>query len=289
MSQGITHIEVSLDPAQEQQLQATCFQRFDVNLNIDGPGHPIYIWYKNQCGAAPITRIQVTYDAIMCGGLINAGYSKVSLPGRNVVLWYFKGNTKYDTSIVNLAVTTNPEDEAEKVKSNWERAGGNLTKATGKWVYLWLKRQQPTYICDVTATDAFGTDTDLLNGGYIRVDDGTNTGVNGAMTYIWYRQTTDPKQALTELQISTTDDQYQECEKKGYKQVSVNLNEGTGGNTVYLWYKKEEKKAPTRSMLVLLNAGAKPIYEKAGITVINRNLNSGNSGPTLYLCVFSKM
>lgn len=160
MSQNITDIEVSLDHAQEQQLQTHHFQKINVNLNTDRPA--IYIWYKKQSGAAPITRVQVTYDQRMCDGLINAGYTKINknlVPGKNVHLWFFKGNTEYDTPIVNLDVTTNPKSEPEKIEHNWERAGCNLHKTNSVWVYLWLKREQQTYICDVTATALAPTPT----------------------------------------------------------------------------------------------------------------------------------
>ena len=122
--------------------------------------------------------------------------------------------------------------------------------------------------------------------GYIRVDEDTNRDAGGTYVFIWYRQTTDPKRALTDLNISTNDLEYQSLQQQGYTSVSVNLNEGTGGNQVYLWYKKDGVTKPIQAMSLLLNPAAVAVYEKAGVSVIERNINTGTYGNTEYLCFY---
>ena len=111
-------------------------------------------------------------------------------------------------------------------------------------------------------------------------------GAGGAYGFIWYRQTTNPERALTHLQISTTDAEYQEFQQQNYQSVSVDLNEGTGGHQVYLWHKKEPCKNPIKAITLLLHRAAVAAYEKAGVTVIQGDLNTGNSGILEYLCLY---
>ncbi|GLD59563.1 uncharacterized protein AKAME5_001155400 [Lates japonicus] len=229
----------------------------------------------------------------MAAGLINAGYTKIpkdlnaGAKGDYIYLWYFRGNTEYDTPIVDIDVTTDAESEADKFSVGWERLACDLNrKANGNWIHTWVKRQSQTYVCDVTATDSYGADTDWFQRGYIRLDEDTNRDAEGAFVFIWYRQTTDSQRALSALQISTNDSERQALQQQNYQPVSINLNEGTGGNHVYLWYKREKLEKPIKAVTLLFNTGAVPVYERAGINVIKRNLNTGNKGFTEYLCVY---
>ncbi|KAI3364079.1 hypothetical protein L3Q82_010908 [Scortum barcoo] len=141
------------------------------------------------------------------------------------------------------------------------------------------------YICDVSATDSYGSYTDYFQDGYIRMDEDTNRDAGGSFVFIWYRQTTDSKRALTDLQISTNDREYQSLQQQHYHSVSVNLNEGTRGNKVYLWYKKQRCN-PIKAVTLLVNMAAVEEYEKAGVSVIKRNLNTDTDGIPEYVCVY---
>ncbi|XP_055088160.1 uncharacterized protein si:dkey-30j10.5 [Periophthalmus magnuspinnatus] len=101
MASYITDIAVSLNQAEEQNLQARGFKKINVSLNPGG--NPVHIWYKKNPEADPITRIQVSFEDGMCDGLINAGYTKVNRnlsTGGEVFLWYFSSSTEFDTNIV---------------------------------------------------------------------------------------------------------------------------------------------------------------------------------------------
>ncbi|KAG8011110.1 hypothetical protein GBF38_005771 [Nibea albiflora] len=182
----------------------------------------------------------------MAVGLINAGYTKINKDlnagagGDQIYLWYFKGSTEYDTPIVEIDVTTNAQDEDSKFNNGWERLSCDLNRnAGGNRIYIWMKREKQTYICDVIATDSFGSDADYFQQGYIRLDEGINRGAGGVYVFIWYRQTTNQRNALTDLKVSNSDQEYQSLQQQNYKLVNVDLNQGTGGNQVYMWYKKE--------------------------------------------------
>lgn len=291
MSPSITGIAVSKNQAEEQQLQGQGFTQINVILNQDWHGNPTYIWFKKQNGVAPITRIQISYREEMSNGLSNAGFNKVDrgLLGPSIFLWYLRGTTSFDTPIQNLEVSTNAVNEAEKMKLGWERVGFNLSGVAENWVYLWMKRAEQTYICDVTATNSFGTDVDLFQAGYVRIDQSTNTIFLQVLpiptevlynTFLWYRQTTDSKEAITDLKLSNNPSEF---ENQGYTPVSVNLDEG-GQKPVYLWYKKQKGEPPVKSMLLLLNGSAIETYEKASVNVIPLNINVGNDEDPRYLC-----
>ncbi|CAK6963156.1 uncharacterized protein LOC121882517 isoform X2 [Scomber scombrus] len=287
----ITDLDVSINETEEQNLQAKGFKKIDVDLNKGAGGNFIYLWYKKESGAPAITRLQVTFKDIMAAGLINAGYTKIDKDlnagsgGDYIYLWYYRGQTKYDTPIVDINVITDAKQDDDMVRSGWERLACDLNrKAKGNWIHIWMKREKQTYICDVTATDSFGSDQDHFKNGYIRVDEDTNRDAGGAYVFIWYRQTTDPKRALTALNISTNNTEYQALQQQNYQSVSVNTNEGTKGGPVYMWYKKDGSLDPIKAMTVLVNPDAVKSYVKAGATVIEKNLNSGNDGKKEYLC-----
>ncbi|XP_029985192.1 uncharacterized protein LOC115415665 [Sphaeramia orbicularis] len=289
----VTELQVSLDQAEEQQLQATGFRKVNVDLNKGAGGKYIYLWYKKQSEGVPITRIQISFNSDMADGLARAGYTQVPKDlnagsgGDFIYLWYFKGTTEYDTSIQDVDVTVDAEAEAQKFKLNWERVTCDLNrKAGGNWIHMWVKRQNQTYICDVTATDSYGSDADHFREGYIRMDEDTNRGAGGSFVFLWYRQTTDPSRALTSVDVSTNGLEYQQLQQRGFSSVSVNLNEGTSGGRVYLWYKKEESVNPIKTITLLANTGATEVFKRAGVNVIEKDLNSGNDGHREYLCFY---
>ncbi|XP_042246761.1 uncharacterized protein LOC121882516 isoform X2 [Thunnus maccoyii] len=284
----ITNLDVSLNKTEEQNLQIKGYMKIDVDLNKGAGGKKIYIWYKKERAVPPITRLQVTFNSDMAVGLINAGYTPINknlsagAGGDYIYLWYFRGQTKYDTPIVDIEVTTDAEDEGQKFRSGWERLACDLNRCVcGNWIYAWVKREKQTYICEVTATDSYGSDADLCQDGYIRLDKDTNRGAGGAFVFIWYRQTTDPKRALKALQISINDHQRQEAQQQNYKPVSVDLNKGNNGDPVYLWWFKQDGFKPIEAITILVNPAAVEVYERAGANVIKRNLSGGK---TEYLC-----
>lgn len=289
---SITDIAVSKNSAEEIQLFNQGFYKIDVNLNKDG--NSTYIWFKRQNYMAPITRIQVSSNDDMSDGLSKAGYIKIerALTGNYIFLWYLRGIGSFDIPIQNLEVSTSADNEAEMIKLGLERAGCNLSGVPDDWVYLWMKREKKTYICDVTATNSNGSDVDLFQKGYIRIDETTNTipppVFYNSPNFLWYRQTTDPKGTITDLKISTSLSEYQ---NQGYTRVNVNLNDG-GKTPVYLWYLKVESDrppyCPVRSMLLLLNKSAIEAYEKAGINVVQTNISFDNDEAPRFLCFLNK-
>lgn len=143
-----------------------------------------------------------------------------------------KGSSSYNIPIMNLKVTIEPEDEAQPFRAGWERLACDLSQGTGqKWIYLWVKREEPTYICEICITDDFASHASLFQDGFIRVDEDTNRRAGGPYIYIWYRQTTDAEQAFNDLQISTNDQEFKSFQKQQYDQVDGDLNKGTKAST----------------------------------------------------------
>ncbi|XP_033999300.1 uncharacterized protein LOC117493015 [Trematomus bernacchii] len=286
MSCYISELDVSLNEAEEGELTNRGFKKINIDLNKGSGGNFIYLWYKN--GSEAITKVQVSFNDEMADGLTKACYTKIDKDlnagagGSPLYLWFFKGSGEFDTPIVDISVTTDAANEAEKFASGWQRVACDLNRgAGGNWIHLWLKREKQTYICDVDATDSYGSDMDLFQNGYIRVDEDTNRGAGGAYVFIWYRQTTDPEKALENLQVSITEDQYLEYQQQNYQSVDVDLNKGTGGNKVILWYKKRSN--PIKAIGLLVNQDAVKEYPEAGIKLIMGNLNAGNKGNVEHL------
>ncbi|XP_034755839.1 uncharacterized protein si:dkey-30j10.5 [Etheostoma cragini] len=283
----ISDLAVSIDAADEKLFLSQGFKKINVNLNQEAGGNKIYLWYKN--GSEQISWVQFSFNNAMAKGLSNAGFKKVDrnlnegAGGDAIYLWFSKKSGQYHTPIVEIDVTENPDGEALKFSNGWEKSACDLNRNTGgKYIYVWVKREKQTYISEVTA-DRSGN---CYKDDYMCVDEDVNRGTGAAPIFIWYHQTTDPELALTDLKISTTNDEYQSLQKQGYTKVSLNLNEGTGGNQVYLWYTKDPANNPIQAMSLLLNLDAVPVYENAGILFIKKSLNTGTTGLTEYLCFY---
>lgn len=289
MTHYITNIAWSTNPAEEELLKTAGFTKVDVVLSQDKQGNSAYIWFRKRYGAAPITRLQVSFNDEMSLGLSNAQYTKAyqsPLPGSPAVLWYLRGTTLFDTPIVELAVTNNPRDEVTKVKDGWDRVGYDFS-GEEKFVYLWVKRAQQTYVCDVTATNSYDSDAELFQKGFFRIDQTTNT-IRGyeSINFLWYRLTTDAEKAITDLLVSTTALEYHEAHSAGYSRASADLNKKTGGNAVALWSKKEKGKPSVQSILLLLNESAVEPFKQAGL-IVSENINITNvkfDGKKRFLC-----
>ncbi|TNN78735.1 hypothetical protein EYF80_010905 [Liparis tanakae] len=293
MATYISQVDVSLNKTHEQHLLARGFKKLPNDLNKGACGNEIYIWYKEGQRGAAITRLQVSHNPDMATGLASAGYTQIAKDlnagagGDYIYLWYHRGSGEYDTPIVDIDVTTDAKNEAAKFRFGWERLSCDLNRnAGGSWVHFWVKRAEQTYICDITATDSYGSDTDLFQGGYIRVDENTNRGAGGSEDFIWYRQTTDPKQALTDLQVSTSEAEVFAFQQQGYTCVSVNLSGEGSGQLVYVWYKKGGPSNHIKAFAVLVNSALIPAYTKAGLTVIDKDIDAGSHNFSEYLCVY---
>ncbi|KAI9529448.1 hypothetical protein NQZ68_011157 [Dissostichus eleginoides] len=274
MTTYVSELDVSLNAAEERDLKKRGFNIIDGNLNEGAGGYDIRLWSKR--GPLAITKVQVSFNDEMAVGLTKAGYTKIEkdlnagASGSYLYIWFLKGSGEFDTPIVDISVSTDATNEAEKFASGWQRVACDLNrKAEGNWIHVWLKREEQTYICDVDATDSYGSDIGLFQKGYIHVDEDTNRGAGGAYVFIWYRQTTDPEKALRNT---------------NYQPVVVDLDKGTGGNQVFLWYKKRSN--PIKAIALLLNEVASEDYPEAGIKLIEGNLNMGNKGSVEHLCFY---
>lgn len=290
MPENITDLDVSLNEADESGLLERGFSKINVDLNNGAGANHIYLWYKTGQNA-PITRIQFSFNYEMTKGLTEEGYLKIDkdlnagTDGNHIYLWFYRGSSEYDINIVDLHITTNAKGEVQMFRDGWERQAFDLNrKAKGNATHLWVKREKQTYICDITATDCFETDTNNFHDGYIRVDKETNRGAGGRQVFIWYRQTADAKTVLKDLQISMNDDDYQNYQSQQYQLVNVNLSEGTGGTPAYLWYKKNYPDNPITAISVITNKEVVQSLGEVGVQVIKKNLNNGNIDAVVFLC-----
>ncbi|KAL0149300.1 hypothetical protein M9458_055338 [Cirrhinus mrigala] len=288
--QYITKLHVSTTKDEEEILGAQGYQFINVNLNQGAGGNQVLLWYKKECGNRSVTRIQFSFSNSMKSGLADAGYELVNrdlnagVCGDHIFLWYFYGSTEFDIPVVNLQVTADAEEEPALLQDGWERLGCDLNRnAGGNFIYLWVKREKLSYICEITASVDFVSDKHLFELGYTRVDEDTNRGAGGNYVFLWYRRTTDKSKALTALNISTSLQEEAKLQAEGFKKLSVNLNKGTSGKDVYAWHKKEGCESQIQAMLLLINSKAWNEYQKAGINFVEKNLNDGNNGWIIYL------
>lgn len=282
----ITDLQVSRSSQEEDELRNLNFIKINVDIYQGSREEPVYLWYKKGSHGA-ITRIQLTYEENMDQGLAQIQYIKIDkdlLTGQGsypVNLWYYKGALNSDIPITELCITTDAHDEASKFSYGWERLAADLTqKEMGQRVYLWMRRESPPYICEVTATDTPSGDANLFQNGYIRMDVDTNKGAGGAHVFIWYLLTTDDRMSVTDLQISINDEQYDDYTRQGYKRVPVNLNKWTPSEKQYLWFKKKGPQDAIKGISMISEPASVEIYEKVGIQVIKKNIGKGAQ----YLC-----
>ncbi|XP_055769947.1 uncharacterized protein si:dkey-30j10.5 [Salvelinus fontinalis] len=289
-SKYITEIAISTSSEKEKRLRDQGFQMVDVNLNQGNSSNTrVYMWYKKGNGE-PITRVQISFTEEMKDGPRGAGYTELpedlnsGAGGDTIQLWYSSGSSpKYDIPIVDLLLTTNVNAEAAQYKHGWERLPCDLNRCNaGDFIYLWVKRESVTYICDVAATTSFDEDINLFNKGYIRMDEDLNRDARGNWIFLWYRQSTDKGSGLTRVNVSINHEQDFSLQQRGFTPLNVNLNEGTCGQSVFVWLNKYES-SPIKVLTFTPNHNADGPYEKAGLVLIEKNLNAGNNGRPFFL------
>ncbi|XP_077068542.1 uncharacterized protein LOC143721715 [Siphateles boraxobius] len=285
----ITKLGVSTSKDEEEILGAQDYQLINVDLNGGSDKNRILLWYKKECGMRPVTRIQFSFLDEMSKGLDSAGYEKIDknlnpVCGGKLYMWYFYGNSEFDIPIMNLEVSKDPKEETALLQDGWERLGCELNRGAEKnLIYLWVKREKPSFISEIAATSDFSSDKQKFDLGFTRVDENTNRGAGGNHVYLWYRRTTDKSKALTALNVSTDFQENVRIHNEGFKKVSVNLNDGTTGNDVYAWHLNEGCESQIKAMLLLVNSDAFGVYQKAGVNFVNKNLNEGNQGQKMYI------
>lgn len=284
----ITKLGVSTSKDDEEILGAQGYQL--INVDLGTCKNRIFLWYKKECGMRPVTRIQFSFLDEMSKGLDSAGYEKIdknlnAVPGgKPINMWYFYGNTEFDIPITNLEVSKDAKEEPALLLDGWERLGCELNRGAVKnLIYLWVKREKPSYISEITASSEFTSDKQKFDLGFTRVDEDTNRGAGGNYVYLWYRRTTDKSKALTALNVSTDFQENVRIQNEGFKKVSVNLNAGTTGNDVYAWHLNEGCESQIKAMVLLINSDACAVYQKAGVNFVNKNLNEGNKGQEMYI------
>ncbi|XP_035760339.1 uncharacterized protein LOC118453656 [Neolamprologus brichardi] len=292
MPEYITELQVSWNQEDEESFSKEGFSKIPVNLNQEAGGNIIYLWYKKGMGPG-ISTIQFSFSQEMTRGLLEARYTKIDknlnegAGGDKIYLWYSKSDR--NVPIVDIDATEDAKTEAQKFK-DWERLACDLNRtAGGNLIYLFVKREKPTYISGIKATIDRSGDGDNFNNGYIRVDENTNRGakVEGSPAptiFLWYRLSTYPKDAFRDLKVSTNQSEYEKYKKEGYLLVNQDLNEGTRGNNVYLWYMKDNSKNPIKAVTVITNQEAVGPYQNARVNVIQESLNTGNNGVPIYVC-----
>lgn len=290
--QAITKLDVSTSKEDEERLRAQGYQIINVDLN-EGTraGHPrVFIWYKKEDGAKPVTRIQFSFNSEMKTGLADAKYEMINkdlnagVGGDHIFLWYFCGPTQSE-NILRLEVTKSASEEPSLLKDGWERLGCNLNRnAGGNYIYLWVKREKTTYIYEIQATVDYFADKLFFMAGYTRVDENANRNTTGNPVFLWFKNTVNPSQGYSALDVSINPRDESNLLANNFKKIAINLNTGAGGNQVYLWTKNDQ--CPTKkiqNMQILINPQAWVAYQSTGAIIIDRNLNEGNAGQQMYL------
>nr|XP_055050316.1 uncharacterized protein si:dkey-30j10.5 [Misgurnus anguillicaudatus] len=292
---AITKLDVSICKEDEDRLKDQGYQIVNVDLNEGTKaGHNrVFLWYRKESGAKPVTRIQFSFNSEMKTGLAAAKYEVINkdlnygVPGDHIFLWYFCGNTTsgYDLPILSLEVTKDASEEPGLLKDGWERVGCNLNRnAEGNFIYLWVKRERESFISEITATVDYFADKTFFEAGYTRVDENTNRDTTGNPVFLWYRRTFYTNIGFTVLDVSTNPLEESNFLAKNFKKIGGNLNTGAGGNNVYLWTLNDQcTPQKIKAIQILTNAKAWATYQNTGAIIIDKNLNEGTTGRIMYL------
>ena len=290
MAKYVTELAVSLNVTEESQLRAENFKVVPGNLNQGAGGNTVRLWYKKG-STNPITRIQFSFTENMAKGLSDAGYRKINKDldagtGRvYIYLWYFCGTSRFDVPIHDLHISHDSQDGAQRFKHGWEKMSCNLNKfAGGENIFLFVKRTQEVYICDITATSGWESHSMLFNDGYTRMDQNTNEYDSDDQVFIWYRQSTEKDEAIQNLELSDSDMEYNNLQAQGYTVVNMNLTKRDGGNPVFLWYIKSA--FDPISSLTYVTSSAKNAYKAIGAEVREPSMHGCWGGDRLYLTFY---
>lgn len=281
MANCITDIDISVNTKQESALKEKGFSMVPTNISPTG-GVNVFLWYKREAGKPLITRMQLSCNEQMVGGLLKAGYTKidkninVAASGVPIYLWYHRNAEQNDTAIVAVNVTNNIEEEARLFKTGWERMQCDVSRVPGEpWVHIWVKRPENTCIVDVMATSSFDQDESYFEKGYVRLDENVSRDAVGNSVFFWYLPAAGGK-PVTHMEVSTSDEEYEKYKQQGYTKVDVNLSEGDpSAHAKYLWKKSFSGRALS---LVGFPSTLEPL-ENAGLQVIKKNLDVTGKTP----------
>lgn len=277
MSKYITELAVSSSGSEAEGLLKEGFKKIPIDLLQDNHQYSIYLWYKTG-DIGGITKIQLTYMGDMQSGLSTMKYKRLEhdLSGGNrknpVNLWYYKGTTKSDVPIVELQVSTDPGNEAMMFSRTWERLACDLTLTDKETkFYLWMRREKPTFICEINATEDHTRDVGMLQMGWTRMDVIVNTAKGGGPIFIWYLLTTDSSEAIKDIKVSKTKADEEYYKDQDYFPVRLDLNQWCCWSPEYLWYKKTGPKDPIK-VVTMIPPSSMQQYEREAATVMKKML-----------------
>lgn len=187
-------------------------------------------------------------------------------------------------SLVPIWELTDDTDRARTLQAYYNQRGGTIENLLKGWSDT---SPQQTYIESLIVTSA-KKQSDASNGssypGYTLINKDLNQGAGGNYIYLWYKTTTDPKNALTDVRVSYGDYNI----GSPYTKNNHDLNEKAGGKYIYLWTTKDTSKGnPIKAIDVYYGKNADV---PSGYTKVDYNfsgsaaeLNAGAGGSYIYL------
>ncbi|KAK9760314.1 Phosphatase dcr2 [Basidiobolus ranarum] len=249
------------------------WHRIPLDLNKGAGGKYIYLHYRKESGAQPLTNIVLLKDTDQ----VPNGYKKLDVnvnegsvaPKR--YLAYTNGliaGAPIQNLVVKIGATPHALD-------GYRTFDFNLNEGAGEKVNLFY---QPK-IKDVPISDITVEACDIANcekEGWIRSDHDLNINAGGKFVYLFYKQGRGKR--VTGIKASTN------TLIPGYERIPTDLNIGTKGQPVYLFFKKGSGK-PIYSITV---ESGKDLVDPFGYTKVDQDLNVGTGADEVYLYYRSK-
>ncbi|KAK9703123.1 Phosphatase dcr2 [Basidiobolus ranarum] len=248
------------------------WHRIPLDLNKGAGGKYVYLHYRKEDSAKPVTNIIVLKDT----DAVPSGYQKVAIninEGTSKPKRYLAYTNTLTSSapIQNILVKLGTSPHALDGYRNYEF---NLNEGVGEKATLFYqpKVEEETLvpISDI-AVEACDS-ANCVKAGWIRSDHDLNINAGGKFVYLFYKQE-NTNSYVNDIKAST------QTSIAGYERIATDLNAGTKGQPVYLFYKKGTDQ-PIYS--VTFESG-KDLVDPFGYVKIDQDLNVGTGADEVYL------
>ncbi|ORX88867.1 Metallo-dependent phosphatase [Basidiobolus meristosporus CBS 931.73] len=247
----------------------TPWHRIPLDLNKGAGGKYVYLHYRKDPGAKPVTSIVLLKDT----DAVPSGYQKVDVninEGTSKPKRYLAYTNTLTTSapiqdlLVKLGTSPHALDGYRSYDFNMNEGAGE--KAT----LFYQPKVDEVPISDIVVE--LCDSANCVKPGWIKSDHDLNINAGGKYVYLFYKQEKSPNY-VTDITAST------QTTISGYERLTADVNAGTKGQPVYLFYKKGTDQ-PIYS--VTFESG-KDLVDPFGYIKVNQDLNVGTGADEVYL------
>ncbi|ORX90710.1 Metallo-dependent phosphatase [Basidiobolus meristosporus CBS 931.73] len=245
------------------------WHRIPMDLNKGAGGKYVYLHYRKEAGAKPITDIVM----LKGGDAVPPGYQKIDVNLNEGTL-----KSKRYLAYTNTLTTSAPiQNLLVKLGSSPHALDGyrsfdfDMNEGIGQKATLFYQpKLDEVPISDITVE--LCDSASCSKPGWIKSDHDLNINAGGKYVYLFYKQEKSPAY-ITEIKASA------QTSIEGYERLTADVNAGTKGKPLYLFYKKGAEQ-PIYS--VTFESG-QDLVDPHGYVKVEQDLNAGTGADEVYL------